>query len=66
MRSFLEQRPLLSTFKLSTKNTEIDINSVSAEVVKVDYDEKRKDAVISKFSVQSKNNFYQINSHSIA
>ncbi|MFA9192006.1 DEAD/DEAH box helicase family protein [Flavobacterium sp. FZUC8N2.13] len=51
---FLNRDQLLSTFKLSTKNTEIDFNSVSAEVVKVDYDEKRKDAVISKFSVQAK------------
>ena len=51
---FLNRDQLLSTFKLSTKNTEIDFNSVSADVVKVDYDEKRKDAVISKFSVQAK------------
>lgn len=51
---FLNRDQLLSTFKLSTKNTEIDFNNVSADVVKVDYDEKRKDAVISKFSVQAK------------
>ena len=51
---FLNRDQLLSTFKLSTKNTEIDFNSVSADIVKVDYDEKRKDAVISKFSVQAK------------
>ncbi|MBB1193379.1 restriction endonuclease [Flavobacterium sp. SOK18b] len=51
---FLNRDQLLSTFKLSTKNTEIDFNSVSADVVKVDYDEKRKDAIISKFSVQAK------------
>ncbi len=51
---FLNRDQLLSTFKLSTKNTEIDFNSVSAEVVKVDYDEKRKDSVISKFSIQAK------------
>jgi type III restriction enzyme len=51
---FLNRDQLLSTFKLSTKNTEIDFNSVSAEVVKVDYDENRKDAVISKFSILAK------------
>jgi type III restriction enzyme len=51
---FLNRDQLLSTFKLSSKNIEIDFNSVTADVVKVDYDEKRKDTVISKFSIQAK------------
>ncbi|MBP6424268.1 MAG: DEAD/DEAH box helicase family protein [Flavobacterium sp.] len=51
---FLNRDQLLSTFKLSSKDIEIDFNSVSAEIVKVDYDDLRKDALISKFSVQAK------------
>jgi type III restriction enzyme len=51
---FLNRDQLLSTFKLSSKNIEIDFNSVTADVVKVDYDEKRKNTVISKFSIQAK------------
>ncbi|KVV13417.1 DEAD/DEAH box helicase [Flavobacterium sp. TAB 87] len=51
---FLNRDQLLSTFKLSSKNIEIDFNSVTADVVKVDYDEKRKDTIISKFSIQAK------------
>lgn len=51
---FLNRDQLLSTFKLSSKDIDIDFNSVSAEIVKVDYDEVRKDAIISKFSIQAK------------
>ncbi|MEM0576462.1 DEAD/DEAH box helicase [Flavobacterium polysaccharolyticum] len=51
---FLNRDQLLSTFKLSSKDIEIDFNSVSADIVKVDYDEVRKDAIISKFSIQAK------------
>jgi type III restriction enzyme len=51
---FLNRDQLLSTFKLSSKDIDIDFNSVNAEIVKVDYDEIRKDAIISKFSVQAK------------
>lgn len=51
---FLNRDQLLSTFKLSSKDIDIDFNSVGAEIVKVDYDEVRKDAIISKFSVQAK------------
>lgn len=51
---FLNRDQLLSTFKLSSKDIDIDFNSVSSEIVKVDYDEVRKDAIISKFSIQAK------------
>jgi type III restriction enzyme len=51
---FLNRDQLLSNFKLSTKSTEIDFNSTSADVVKVDYDEKRKDATISKFTLEAR------------
>ena len=51
---FLNRDQLLKNFKLSSKDIDIDFNNVSAEIVKVDYDEIRKDAIISKFSVQAK------------
>jgi len=51
---FLNRDQLLSNFKLSSKDINIDFKSVSAEIVKVDYDEIRKDAIISKFSIQAK------------
>lgn len=51
---FLNRDQLLKNFKLSSKDIEIDFNTVSADIVKVDFDENRKDTIISKFSVQAK------------
>lgn len=51
---FLNRDQLLKTFRLSSKDIDIDFNNINSEIVKVDYDLVRRDTIISKFSVQGK------------
>ena len=50
----LSKNSLLSGFKLASKNTEINFNDTSAEVVQVDYNEAKHTATMKKISDRAK------------
>ena len=53
-KQLLSRNKLLNTFKLSTKDTEIDFEDSSAEVYKVDFDETRKSTLFQKLNSRQK------------
>jgi type III restriction enzyme len=51
----LNRNSLLSGFKLSNKNTEINFDESSSEVYQVDYNETKHTSAVKKLSVRAKN-----------